>query len=616
MADKNFFSYIFGGIWRFWDFLCRVVINMVITVLVVMVVAASLGARHALIPPTAALVVDLQGDLVEQLSGEPGQRALDRLMGEKQQPQTRLRDVLAAIDKARDDRRIRALVLETDGLDSAALAELQDVAHAVHEFKKTGKPVFAFGDGYDQNQYYVAAGADTVFIHPQGDVFLRGYGLYQPYFKDALDKLGVDWNVFRVGKYKSAVEPFIRNDMSPEARQNWGGLVGSLWSDYQKDVIHERKLAPDALDTYVRDLTRNLAAVGGDGARLALKTGLVDKIATEDQMDAAAAKVVGEGRHGFRQVEYLDYLDGVDGNGGGSKVFDGNEVGVIVATGDIAEGDQPPGIIGGDSTSDLIRQAREDDAVKAVVLRVDSPGGSSFASDLISRELELTKQAGKPVVISMGGVAASGGYWISMVGDEIYASPSTITGSIGIFGMLPTFQKTLAKVGVHTDGVGSTPWADALDVTRPMSPEVKEAFQLSIDHGYQEFITKVAHYRHLKVADVDAIAQGRVWMGSDAKRIGLVDKFGDLHDAVTEAAKLGEMGKHYSVSYIERPLSFMDRLLIGLANGEDNDSGAAVKLAHATASAPWYGRLLDVAKSLDVFNDPRGSYAYCFCEVR
>ena len=614
MADKNFFSYIFGGIWHAWDFLCRLVINVVITVLVVMVVAASFGGRHGLMPPTAALVVDLQGDLVEQYSGEPGQRALNKLAGQKQQPETRLRDVLAAIDKAKDDRRIKALVLETDGLDSAALAELQDIARSVRDFKKTGKPVFAFGDAYDQNQYFLAAGADTVFIHPQGDVLLRGYGIYQPYFKDALDKFGVDWNVFRVGKYKSAVEPFLRNDMSPEAREDWGGLVRDLWSDYQKDVSRERKLAPDALDVYVKDLIRNLAAVGGDGAKLALKAGLVDKIANEDQMDAAVTKVVGEGRDGFRQVEYLDYLNTADG-GGGTKLFDGNEVGVIVASGDIAAGDQPPGVIGGDSTSELIREAREDDAVKAVVLRVDSPGGSTFASDLILRQLELTKLAGKPVVVSMGGVAASGGYWISMMGDEIYASPATLTGSIGIFGMLPTFQRTLAKVGVHTDGVGSTAWSDALDITRPMSPEVKQAFQLSIDHGYMEFITKVAHYRHMKVADVDAIAQGRVWTGADAKRLGLVDKFGDLKDAVAEAARLGEMGRRYSVRYIEKPLSFMDRFIIGMANDED-DSASLLKLPGAGASNAWYGRLLAVAKSLDVFNDPRGSYAYCFCEVR
>jgi len=252
--------------------------------------------------------------------------------------------------------------------------------------------------------------------------------------------------------------------------------------------------------------------------------------------------------------------------------------------------------------------------VKAIVLRVDSPGGSSFASDLILREIELTKQAGKPVVISMGNVAASGGYWISMAGDEIYASRSTITGSIGIFGMLPTFQRTLAKVGVHSDGIGTTPLSDAFDLTRPMSPEMKQAFQLFIDHGYQEFIGKVAENRHMKVPAVDAIAQGRVWAGSDGKRLGLVDKFGDQHDAVVEAAKLADLGKDYSVQYIEKELSFMDRLLVGLAN--DSGDSALFHLPAAVGVSPWYSRLVKVAETLDVFDDPRGSYAYCFCEVR
>ena len=279
------------------------------------------------------------------------------------------------------------------------------------------------------------------------------------------------------------------------------------------------------------------------------------------------------------------------------------------------DGDQPPGSIGGDSTSQLIRQARYDDSVKALVLRVDSPGGSSFASDLILREIQLTKEAGKPVVVSMGNVAASGGYWISMAGDKIYASPSTITGSIGIFGMLPTFQDTLAKIGVHTDGVGTTKLSDAFDVTRSMAPEMKQAFQLTIDHGYHEFITKVARYRHMKVDDVDAIAQGRVWPGSDAKRLGLVDAYGDLDDAVAEAAKLADMGKRYSVDYIEKPPSFLDRLLTGLANDSD---GALADLSprrcpHAGLVRPGSCRL---AASLGVFNDPRGIYAYCFCDVR
>lgn len=612
MSEKNFFVHIFGGMWKLWDFLCRLVINCVITVIVFVLLVGSLGSRRLSVPYSAALVVDFQGQLVEQFSGDPTARAIGRLLGQKQQPQTRLRDVVEAIDKAAGDDRIKALVLETDELDGAGLEQLEYIGQAIRAFEKTGKPVFALGDSYDQAQYYLASMADVVFIHPQGQVFLRGFGLYQPYFKDALDKFGVEWNVFRVGKYKSAVEPFMRNDMSPEAREDYTQVLNNLWSDYQSDVTHARKLPADAIKAYIDALPASLAAVGGDDAKLALQSRLVDKIATPDQMQQAVAKVVGSANHSFRGIEYQNYLAVVDGDSGG-VLSGGDKVAVVVAEGDISVGDQPPGAIGGDSTTALIREARYDDSVKALVLRVDSPGGSSFASDLILREIELTKQAGKPVVVSMGDVAASGGYWISMAADKIYASPATITGSIGIFGMLPTFQDALAKLGVHTDGVGTTPFSDAFDITRPMTPEMKQAFQLSIDHGYREFITKVAKNRHMKVEDVDAIAQGRVWAGSDAKRLGLVDAYGDLDDAEAEAAKLADLGNHYSVDFVEKQPSYLDRLLIGMANDSD---GALASLKVPAGPASWYGRLLGIARSLAVFDDPHGVYAYCFCEVR
>ena len=609
MSEKNFFVHIFGGMWKIWDFLCRLVINAVVTVLVLLFVVGAFGSRHVVMPSTAALVVDMQGDLVEQFSGDPGERALNRLFGQKQQPQTRLRDVVEAIDKARYDGRIKALVLATDEMRGAGLEQLETVVHAIHDFEKSGKPVFALGDSYDQAQYYLASAANVVFIHPQGAVFLRGFGLYQPYFKDALDKLGVDWNVFRVGKYKSAVEPFIRNDMSPEAREDYTGLLGALWGSYQMEVTRSRKLPGDALKNYVDGLPASLAAVDGDDAKLALQAKLVDRIAEPDQMQEAVAKVVGNANHGFRSVEYRQYLQAVDGDDHGT--IGGDKVGVVVAEGDIMDGDQPPGAIGGDSTSELIREARNDDSIKALVLRVDSPGGSSFASDLILREVQLTKEAGKPVVVSMGDVAASGGYWISMAGDKIYASPSTITGSIGIFGMLPTFQDSLAKLGVHSDGVGTTKLSDAFDLTRSMTPEMKQLFQLSIDHGYQQFITKVAKNRHMKVEDVDAIAQGRVWAGSDAKRLGLVDAYGDQDDAVQAAAKLADLGNRYSVDYIEKQPSFLDRFIMNMA--EDTD---AIAPRFGAAAVPsWYGRVMQLAGSLKVFNDPRGIYAYCFCDV-
>ncbi|MDE2234680.1 MAG: signal peptide peptidase SppA [Gammaproteobacteria bacterium] len=622
MSDKNFIVQIFGGTWRLWDFLCRLVINLLITVTVIFILVGIISSHQLQVPSRAALVVDPQGDLVEQYSGDPAQRAINKLLGQKQRQQTRLRDVVAAIERAKNDSRIKALVLETDDLQGggflggAALSDLQDIGQAIQDFKKTGKPVFALGDAYSQSQYYLAAMANTVFIHPQGMVFLHGYGIYQPYFKQALDKLGVEVNIFRVGKYKSAVEPFMLNGMSPDAREDWGQVVGVLWNAYQHDVTAARKLKPNALNNYIDNSATELAAVGGDTARLALNSGLVDKIATEDQMENAVIKVVGESNHSFRQIDFLDYLRAT--NDDRLHPVSGNAVGIIVASGDIVPGDQPSGTIGGDSTSDLIRKARYDNSIKAVVLRVDSPGGSAFASDLILRQIELTKQAGKPVIVSMGSVAASGGYWISMAGDQIYANPTTLTGSIGIFGMFPTFQKTLAKLGIHTDGVGTTPLSNAFDVTQPMSPTVQKIMQLDIDNGYQEFITKVAHNRHLSVADVNNIGQGRVWSGLEAKKLGLIDKFGNLQDAVAEAAKLAKLGPHYAVRYIEPPLSLTDRLIIAMANSTSSlrlNPAAGLQPAGVFSGTPWYAQMQRMTEVLKVFTDPRGIYAYCFCNI-
>ncbi|HET7921319.1 MAG TPA: signal peptide peptidase SppA [Gammaproteobacteria bacterium] len=614
MSDKNFIVHIFGGIWHAWDFVCRSAINVVVTILLIVFLVAVFASHKIEVPSSAALVVDPQGDLVEQFSGDPAERALNRMMGREQRPQTRLRDVVASINHAKDDKRIKALVLETDGLESAGMSDLQDIAQAIRDFKQSGKPVFALGDSYSQAQYYLAATADTVFIHPQGLVFLRGFGIYQPYFKDAINKLGVDWNIFRVGKYKSAVEPFMLNGMSAAAREDWSGVINVLWDAYQHDVTNARKLKPDALKTYVSTLGDSLSAVKGDTAELALKAGLVTRIANNDEMEAAVAKVVGETHHVFRQIDFRKYLKAVDGDVR-TRDVGSDEVAVIVAEGEIKPGEQAPGSIGGDSTSELIRKARYDDDVKAVVLRVDSPGGSAFASDLILREIELTRQAGKPVVVSMGNVAASGGYWISMAADRIFASPTTLTGSIGIFGMFPTFQNTLAKVGVHTDGVGTTLLSDAFDLTRPMSDEMKQLVQMNVNHGYQTFIGKVAKYRDMKVAAVNEIAQGRVWSGLKARQLGLVDTFGGLHDAIEAAAKLAKIGKHYSVRYIERPLSFAQRLLIGIANDSRSTLGPAWGNTGALTTMPFYHEAEKLVDTLKVFTDPRGVYAYCFCEI-
>jgi protease-4 len=613
MTGEKWFLNVLRGVWGVLDVVVDIVVLALVLLFIVMIL--SLGPRVPHVPSSAALVINPQGELVEQFSGDPAQRALDRLLGRGTRTQTRLRDIIEAIHTAETDPRIKALVIDPDDMRSAALADLQAIGAAITEFKGSDKPVFAYADSLDQAQYYLATYADHIMLNPQGGVLLTGLGAYREYFKDALDKLGVDWNVFRVGKYKSYVEPFTRNDMSPAAKEADGALLATLWGSYQDHVVAARHFKAGAVDDYIAKLPDELAAAGGDMAQLALKQGLVDKLTTRDEMHAAIAKVAGAGPggQGYNQVDFLDYLHAT----AAARADSGrspDQVGVIVAEGDILDGNQPPGTIGGDSLSRLIREARDDKQVKALVLRVDSPGGSAFASELIRRQIELTKAAGKPVVVSMGAVAASGGYWISMAGDRIYASPTTITGSIGILGMFPTFQKTLAKIGIHNDGVGTTPLSGDFRPTRAMSSQAKKIFQLTIDHGYQEFVSKVANARHLGLDKVKQIAQGRVWSGADAKRLGLIDEFGELPDAIKAAAQLAGIAQNYSVHYIQPPLSLGARLLIGLSQQAEIAPAAPGSLRESPA-ARTLARLRGFVAGIGRFNDPNGIYAYCFCRL-
>lgn len=612
MAAGHWFLSVLKGVWATLD----VIVDLVVLALILLaaVIAISVGTHRPRVPASAALVINPQGELVEQYSGDPAGRALDRLLGRNARPQTRLRDVVAAIRYAQTDSRIKALVIEPDKLGPASLSDLQAIGDAVKAFKSTHKPVFAFADSLDQSQYHLAALADHVVLQPQGAVMLTGFGAYREYFKDALDKLGVDWNVFRVGKYKSYVEPFTRNDMSPAAKEANRALLDTLWGSYRNDVAKARHLQVDAVTAYAAKMPDNLAAAGGDMARMALKRHLVDKLATHDEMQAMAAKAAGTGAggHGFSQIGFLDYLKATAGARERDEQAP-NQVGVIVAEGDILTGDQPPGAIGADSLSRLIRKARYDDRIKALVLRVDSPGGSAFASDLILHQIKLTQHEGKPVVISMGAVAASGGYWISMSGDRIYARPTTITGSIGILGMFPTFQKTLAKIGIHNDGIGTTPLSGDFRLERPMSAQAKKIFQLTIDHGYDEFVNKVATARHLDVDQVKKIAQGRVWSGRDAKRLGLIDEFGGLSAAIKGAAQLAGIGAGYSIRYIKPPLSFGARLLIGLSRDARYAFGPLLPARSLSVGSRLLDRLRRFTTRIRRFNDPNGVYAYCFC---
>jgi protease-4 len=603
---------ILKTIWGVLDIIVDIIVLAFIALTLVLIVGASVKQPH--VPDRAALVVNPQGALVEQISGDPAERAFNRLVGRPVRAQTRLHNVVTAIRTAESDSRIKALVIDPRRMAPAGLAELETIGGAIEAFKQSGKPVYAVLDSPGQSQYYLASLANRVFLNPRGAVTLTGFGVYREYFKDAIDKLAIDWNVFRVGKFKSYVEPFTRNSMSKAAQKADSALLDVLWGSYRESVAAARGISAQSIQDYVNDMPAKLAAVNGDAAKLAVKAGLVDKLATHDQIGAIIAAKAGVGTSSgrFRRIGFRGYLTATGALGHSSRDTH-QQVAVIVAEGDILAGNQPPGRIGGRSLSRMIRKARVDRNVKAMVLRVDSPGGSAFASQLILRQIQLMEKAGKPVVVSMGNVAASGGYWISMAADRIYAHPTTITGSIGILGMFPTFEDSLAKLGIHNDGIGTTKLAGDFRPTRPLSPEAKKVFQLTIKHGYNRFVKMVSKTRHLPLDQVKKIAQGRVWSGKDAKRLGLIDDFGGLQDATRAAAQLAGIAKHYRVRYIKQPLSFGAQLLRAFSRRATLAFGTMGDADGWTPAKGLVSRMQRLVKRVGRLNDPNGMYAWCFC---
>ena len=604
------------------DVLRRVLMNLVTYGSVIVLLAVWWMAQPK-VPDGAALVVKPAGTVVEQLSPTDPfhQYVMTSAGGGPPAKETLLKDVIDAIHGAKDDPRIRAILLDLDDLSAAGMTKLRDLRAALVDFRKSGKKVVAYGDSYRQAQYYLAAQADEVYLHPEGMVVLEGFGNWANFYKDGLDRLGVDVHVFRVGRYKSAVEPFLRNDMSPEAKEMALATYGDLWRDYLADVAAGRKLQPGDVSGWIDTLPERLQAAGGDMAKAALDGKLVDKLAARDEVRQRMIELVGEDKktHTFRQVGVPQYLAATGGDRTGTRGR-GNAVAVVVAKGDIADGDKPPGSIGGDSTARLLRKAREDDAVKAVVLRIDSGGGSAFASEIIRRECELVRKAGKPLVVSMGSVAASGGYWIATSSDEIWADADTITGSIGIFGMFPSFDKPLGKyLGIHSDGVGTTRFTNALRSDRRLDPAVAAMVQQVIDNGYHEFLTRVAAARKMTTDDVDKIASGRIWSGQAAKGIGLVDQLGGLDQAIASAATRAKLEKGYRVYYVERETTLREQFmaLLSARVGELGEARGDVGEGAASPGALFVleplRRLQADAARLSRWNDPRGLYAHCLC---
>lgn len=606
---------ILWGLWRGLDVLRRF-LHLVFLLVVFGFVFGALRVSMPTVPAKAALLVAPEGALVEQLSGDPLERALQEARGQGR-PETLLWDVVDSIRAAAKDRRIPVLAIDLEKFEGAGQPTLEELARAIREFRATGKKVVAFGTELTQDSYYVAAQADEIYLDPLGFVLLDGYGRYRMFFKEALDKIGVDINVFRVGSYKSAVEAYTRTDMSPEDKEESLAYLNALWSNYQASMTRARKLPANAIANYVNTLSKTVPAAGGNAAQVALQAGLITGIKSHQEVERRLIDLVGqdETNGSFQAVHEQDYVRVAHAQ---KKIHsDGKKhVGVIVAAGEILDGDQPPGTIGGDSTARLIRQARLDKDIQAVVLRVDSPGGSVLASEHIYRELLALRAAGKPVVVSMGDLAASGGYYISAPADEIWASPSTLTGSIGIFAIIPTVDKTLGKVGVNVDGVGTSALASQMRLDRPLGVEARALIQSQIERGYDVFLERVSTGRKKTREQIDSIAQGRVWAGVDAKRLGLVDGLGSFDDAAKAAAAHAKL-TDYEVVFMEPELSWAQELVLQMKTRAVKafvsvDSSTPNPLAQV---AQRFDPLTREVERLSRFTEPNRVYAYCFCRA-
>jgi len=543
----------------------RVFVGLIFLFMIVVFIIV-IYTTHPSIPDKAVLVLDPKGALVEELAAPGAGFPLDLTAVE----QTRVRDLVRAIHAARDDDRIRMLLLDLKDMDRTSLTKLQTLRRAIDDFKTSGKKVIAAADSYTQSQYYLAASADTVYLHPMGMVLLTGLSLYRNYFKDALDKMKVKIHLFRAGEYKSAAEPLVRNNMSAAARIADKALLTQLWQSYKQGVANMRHVKTDNIQNMLDHLSVYAQKYGGNIARMELKMRLVDKLATHAEVEVALAKqfsnqFAGQSGSGSAStppsVTYKQYIRSL-----GSKTTpDGDrQIGLIVASGPILDGNQPPGAIGGESFSELVNMARRDRHIKAVVLRIDSPGGSAMASETIRLAVERLKQAGKPVIVSMGSMAASGGYWIASAANEIWASPDTLTGSIGVFGLFPGFSQGLNALGIHTDGLGTTQIAGGMRSDRPLNPELAKVIQMSVDHIYGDFIRHVSEGRNMDASKVRMLAEGRVWTGADALKLGLVDKLGGLDKAIAAAAKHAKLGKDYQVKRIRPKLGMREIILENL----------------------------------------------------
>ncbi|MDF3021407.1 MAG: hypothetical protein K0Q92_2710 [Steroidobacteraceae bacterium] len=620
---------IFSGILRGLDILRRF-LHLVLLLLIFGIVVGALRTSIPHITDHSALVLQPYGEIVEQLTGSAVDQAIARAQGSSL-PETLLWDLTDAIKAAKKDARIKALVLDLNYMSGGGQPTLAELTAAIKDFRSSGKKVVAYSTAFLQESYYVAAAADEIYVDPLGLVAIDGYERYRTYYKEVLDKLGVEVNLFRVGAYKSAAEVYVRTDMSAEDREESLAYLNALWLNYRTAVAESRELTPDDISNYVANLVPAMLAAKGDAAKVALDAKLVTGIKSSIEVEKRLVQLVGgdSGKVNLEKIEadesdagesynstsLEDYLRVVHAE----KVARGagkSKIGVIVASGEILDGSQPPGTVGGETAAELVRSAREDDDVKAIVIRVDSPGGSVFASEQIYREVRAAQADGKPVVVSMGDLAASGGYYIASSADEIWAHPSTITGSIGIYGAIPTFQNTLKKVGVSVDGVGTTNLSGQLRIDRPLGEDAKLLLQSLLERGYEQFLEHVSEGRKKTRDEVHAIAQGRVWIGTDAKSNGLVDQLGLFDQAVNSAAAHAELGKDFEIERIEPRLSWAEQLALQVRVKFAGEVGAVAARLPAAQVARDFEPITRELKRWTRMNARDHRYAYCFCDVR
>jgi protease-4 len=608
MSKTSLLRRILSAIWGVITRIRLALSNILFLVMIAFVYFVYVAGESEPVPEKAALLLNMSGTVVDQKSAV---NPLQALISEQlpTDHEVLLRDVIDAIDYAAEDPAINSLVMELGSLMYVGISKTQEIIPALQRFRESGKPIIAVGDYFTQDQYLLASHADTVISHPMGGVVLEGFSSYINYFRDALEKISVNVHVFRAGDHKSAVEPFIRDDMSPGEKIQTSLWLENLWGQYTSTVEEQRALEPGAVNDYVNNFTRRLESQGGDSAQAAIEAGLVDMLLSRNESNDFLVELVGATNENglYEAVVFERYVARKRPRQFGAER--GDRIAVVTAEGEILPGDQPPGTIGGDSLARLIRGAVEADGVKALVLRVNSGGGSMFASEIIRQQVLHARDMGVPVVVSMGSVAASGGYYIAAEADEIWVTPSTITGSIGVFAAFPTFEELLDRAGIYTDGVGTTALAGSLRVDRPLNPDVVAALHSGVEFAYVSFLQIVAQGRDMTVAEVDPLAGGRVWSATDALESGLVDNVGTLADAVSAAAGLAGI-EDYKVDYLELPLSPRDMLLKQLANRV----GSLNLWTESAASTALNGLLAPVkaaAQELAILQDPGHLYLRC-----